>query len=127
MSGLGVCISDPDTGERYYASAECPERICARFAHPDNIVNQPELLAMITAYLSFPEMVRRRRVMHHADNATAIAALINGYSTKVDLAHMSNMYNFVVALLGVDHAWVEYVETHSNLADIPSQRNGAAA
>ena len=75
---------------------------------------------MVAAYLSFPEMLRDRRVIHHVDNASAIAAAINGYSTKADLAHMANMYNYVVALLGVD-AWVEYVASHANIADIPSR------
>ena len=120
LSGLGICISDPSTGSKYYSAAVCPAWVLAQFVHQDHVVNQLELLVMVTAYLSFPEILRGRQVLHHVDNAAAIAAAINGYSSKVDLAHMANMYNLVVALMDVD-AWVEYVASHANIADIPSK------
>ena len=98
--GLCIVISDPDCPNvRYFAAAECPAWICSRFTHTEHWINQLETLVAVSALLTFPDLLRGRRVLHHIDNHSAISCTVHGYSSKVDLADLANMFNVAAALL----------------------------
>ena len=51
----------------------------------------------------------------------AIGTLISGYAGKPDCARIVNMFHFAFARLGATSLWIDYVNTESNLADVPSR------
>jgi hypothetical protein len=65
----------------------------------DTYIGQFEVIAAISAFLSFPpEFFEGRPVQLWIDNsAGAIGCLIKGYSGKADCAKLVNAFHFVVA------------------------------
>jgi len=119
--GLGVVVWDAATNRRFYSSRLCPDGIIARhFQNADHIICQLEMLAALAAYLTFPDVLAGRRVLHFIDNTAALSALVHGYSSAADMAQMSTMFHLRVASLRAD-VWLEYVPTVANIADIPSR------
>ena len=57
FGGLGVVIFDRATGRRYVSSAICPKDIEESFARGRHIINQLELLAILTGLLTFPQLL----------------------------------------------------------------------
>mmetsp|Transcript_23743 Transcript_23743/g.59583 ORF Transcript_23743/g.59583 Transcript_23743/m.59583 type:complete len:233 (-) Transcript_23743:534-1232(-) len=119
--GLGVVVWDAATNRQLYSSRLCPDGIIARhFGNADHIICQLEMLAALAAYLTFPDVLAGRRVLHFIDNTAALSALVHGYSSAADMAQMSTMFHLRVASLRAD-VWLEYVPTVANIADIPSR------
>jgi len=119
FAGLGIVISDPETNERFFAALECPPWARARMTNEEHVINQLETLAAVAALLTFPDILRGRRVLYHIDNHTAISATVHGYSSKVDIAELTNMFHTAAAILELV-LWIEYVASDANIADIPS-------
>jgi hypothetical protein len=116
---LGIVVWDEVTGEKWYSSAACPSYILERFA-TDWIICQLELLAVLCAQLTYPEVLRGRQVIHFIDNTPALSAVVHGYSSRPDMAELTNMYHLAVACNEV-RVWHEYVPSKANIADIPSR------
>jgi hypothetical protein len=82
FGGLGVVIFDRTTGRRYVSSAICPKDIEESFARRGYIINQLELLAILTALLTFPELFRNRRALWFVEYETGRQrALVLTHST----------------------------------------------
>ena len=71
------------------------------------IINQLELLAILTALLTYPDLFRNRRVYWLIDNCSAISACVHGYANKLDMAKMANSVQLALCALGVRaHFWI---------------------
>jgi len=120
FGGLGVVIFDRATGRRYVSSAMCPKDIEESFARGGYIINQLELLAILTALLTFPELFRNRRALWFVDNCSALSACVHGYANKLDMAKMANSVRLALCSLGV-RARFDWVPTDANISDTPSR------
>ena len=70
--------------------------------------------------MTFPALLRGRRVTHWIDNTGALAALIKGYARAEDLAKIVHAFAFIN--LGLQCViWFEYVRSKANVADFPSR------
>ena len=104
-----------------FASAICPEWIRNTFVHSyKHMICQLELLAVITANLTFRSFLTGQRVLYFEDNTAALSALVHGYSGKEDMARLANMYHLLNFDMRVN-AWHEWVPSKANIADIPSR------
>ena len=99
-------IFDRATGRRYVSSATCPKDIEESFARGGYIINQLELLATLTALLTFPDLFRNRRSLWFVDNCSALSACVHGYSDKLDMAKMANSVRLALRSLGVRSRFV---------------------
>ena len=84
------------------------------------LISQLELLAVITANLTFAEHIANQRVLYFEDNTCALSAMIHGSSSKTDMARLANMYHIQNFNLDIT-AWHEWVPSKANIADIPSR------
>ena len=88
----------------------------------DTYIGQFELIGAIVPFISLPrEWFEGRPIELWIDNAGAVGALIKGYSGKPDCARIVNMFHFAFARVGATSLWIDYVNTESNLADVPSR------
>ena len=71
-------------------------------------------------YLSCPELLAGREVIHWIDNTSALAALSKGYSGVPDSAHLVHVFHAWAACSGT-MVWFEYVMSEANPADEPSR------
>ena len=84
-------------------------------------IGQVELVAALLPYRMIdPALIRGRHVIHWVDNSSAVAALVNGYSSAVDSAQIVYSIHATLAGLAAD-VWFEYVRTDANVADEPSR------
>ena len=127
-AGLGIVVVAP-SGETYYSSAICPEWL-QQMIEPKAgqakkrkraIICQLELLATITANDTFSDILRGQRVIYFIDNTAALSCVVHGYSSKPEMATLTNMYHLQNFKLGID-AWHEWVPSSANIADLPSRR-----
>ena len=81
---------------------------------------QYELIGVVCAYLTFPDVLSGRLVHHFIDNKAALANSISGYSGKPDSALV--LHELHVALLDIGcHPWFGFVYSEDNLSDLPSR------
>ena len=120
FSGLGVVVFDTARGRRFISECRLPPWVFSLFASSDHVINQAELLAMVAARLTFPDVFYGRSVLHFVDNTSALSAAVHGYSSKPDMAVLTNMLHSLDASLRVD-AFYEWVPSDANIADIPSR------
>jgi hypothetical protein len=93
---LGICLFDPVTGVRRYATLRCPQWKMARMNHSSYCINQLELLGCLCAQLTFREWIQGRDVIAWCDNTSALSAQVFGYSGKADMAHLAALYHLAV-------------------------------
>jgi len=98
----------------------CPKDIEESFARGGYIINQLELLAILTALLTFPELFRNRRALWFVDNCSALSACVHGYTDKLDMAKMANSVRLALCSLGA-RARFDWVPTDANISDTPSR------
>ena len=77
-------------------------------------------MALVSALYSRPDLFAGRHVIAHIDNATALSAIINGYSSRPEMAQLVNLYHVARAALR-SVFWSAYVASKANLADIPTR------
>jgi hypothetical protein len=94
-------IFDRATGRRYVSSATCPKDIEESFARGGYIINQLELLATLTALLTFPDLFRNRLALWFVDNCSSWSAWVHGYADKLDMDKMENSVRLTLCSLGV--------------------------
>ena len=88
----------------------------------DQYIGQFELLGAITPFVSLPpEWLSGYPVELWIDNSSAMSALVKDYSGKPDCARLVNMFHFSVARLGLSSLWIDFVNSESNPADVPSR------
>ena len=120
FSGLGVVLLDTATGKRYEAESPVPRWVFSLLAGAEHSINQLEALALVAARLTFPDVMYGRACLHFVDNTSALSAAVHGYSSKPDMAVITNMLHSVDAALRVD-CYYEWVPSAANIADIPSR------
>ena len=82
-------------------------------------IGQHELVAMLTPFISLPEVFRGRRVVLFVDNTSAIAATVSGYNRPARLGHSArivNLFHLTRLSLACD-VTILYVPSESNIAD----------
>ena len=91
-------------------------------------IGQFEMVAAIAPYISLPrEWFEGMHVEHWLDSSHAIGSLLKGYAGAPDTAHIVNTFRCAVAKLSLRSIWLDYVNTESNIADIPSRVGEAPA
>ena len=109
-----------------HGAAPVPAELLETLVRRKQQIGQVEIIGAIVPYLSVPELLAGRDVLHWIDNTSALAALTKGYSGVPDsarLVHMFHAWN-VGARAAV---WFEYVPSKPNPADEPSRELGLAA
>ena len=118
---LGVVVYDPIPNRFFYTSMAVPAWMRARWVPKAQKIGQAEILAMILPYLSLPaSVIKNRNVIHFADNTSAIAAMIKGYSAAPDSAFMVNIFHTFNTYLK-SNTWYEHVDSKANPSDFPSR------
>ena len=79
-----------------------------------------ECLAALSAVHCCREDLRGLRLLHFVDNQGALANLIAGASRCRDVAAVVMWYQLICIHANVA-PWLEYVETHLNIGDVPSR------
>jgi len=122
--GLGVVVHDKETSLNHICGGEVPPDIVEWvIAHRGNLqsqINQCEFLALVAVVLTFSDLLRDRHVVFWADNTTALAAAVHGYSAYLDLAALSNTLHLLLAGLRT-RTYFMHVPGEANIADIPSR------
>ena len=77
-------------------------------------------MAAVCARLTFPDVLRDRRVLCFVDNTVALSKLVHGYAREPDMAAVTNSLHVCDAVLRVD-AWFEWVPSNANVSDLPSR------
>ena len=103
-----------------HASAEVPADVIAQLRSRKQQIAAVELFGVLAPYLSVPDMLRGRRVIHWIDNTSAVAASTKGYSKAPDSARIVHALHMRIASIRA-RVWFEYVRTKANVADEPSR------
>jgi len=122
--GLGVAAHDKETGLNHLCGGKVPPAIVEWvIVHRGNLqsqINQCELLAIVAAVMTFPDLLRNRHVVFWADNTTALVVAVRGDSAYPDLAALSNTLHLLLADLRT-RTFFMHVPGETNIADIPSR------
>ena len=85
--GLGIVVHNKETGINHICGGKVPPDIIAWvIAHRGDLqsqINQCELLALVAAVLTIPDLLRDRHVFFWVDNITALGAAVHGYPMLV--------------------------------------------
>ena len=103
-----------------HGAAPVPDELLESLVRRKQQIGQVEIIGAIVPYLSAPDLLAGREVVHWIDNTSALSALTKGYSGVPDsarLVHMFHAWN-VGARAAV---WFEYVPSKPNPADEPSR------
>ena len=103
-----------------HGSAEVPADVIAQLRSRKQQIAAVELFGVLAPYLSVPDMLRGRRVIHWIDNTSAVAASTKGYSKAPDSARIVHALHMRIASIRA-RVWFEYVRTKANVADEPSR------
>jgi hypothetical protein len=127
---LGFVVIHPVHGT-VRAKSKVPARIVElldRIKERDSYINQFELIAAITPFISLPrDWFEGRPIELWVDNSAAIGGLVKGYSGTPDCARIINMFHFAIASLGAASLYIDYVPSESNIADIPSREHAMSS
>ena len=123
---MGVILADNESGVNYVnytcgglVSDELLEWIGSlRDTQPH--INHCELLAVVVAFMTFPDILFDRDVLLFVDNLTALKCLVDGYSAYPELATLSNVSHLLLASLQC-RCYSLHVPGLANPADIPSR------
>ena len=121
---LGFVVYHPVHGTRH-AYAPVPPSFTAlldAIKLRQTYIGQFELLGAITPFVSLPpDWLHGRPVELWIDNSSAMSALVKDYSGKPDCSRLVNTFHFAVARLGLASLWIDFVNSESNPADVPSR------
>ena len=91
----------------------------------ETCIGQCEAVIVASPYISIPGL-RDRNVMHYIDNQGACYAFINGGAKDCDTNRCVFVTGMRQATLGCK-VWYDYVPSASNIADLPTRLDDAAA
>ena len=89
-------------------------------ADAETYIAQVELLAVVSALYTRPDLFVDRNVVHFCDNTVALSALVHGYARKEDMARLVNAFHLAAQALNVEF-YHEWVPSKANVADIPTR------
>lgn len=121
--GLGVVIWCPVRRMYFYTACPVPAWLMMQlrlFEVKATYICQLELVAMVMAYLTFPDLLSRRLVHHFVDNQAARSSVIRGYSPKTDCAAIIHELHIKLVQL-MCNPWIGFVYSEDNLSDDPSR------
>ena len=105
-----------------HGSAEVPAELVEALVCRNQQIGQIEILGALVPYLSVPQTLAGREVIHWIDNTSALSALTKGYSGVPDSARLVHLFHAWNAGARA-RTWFEYVPTDANPADKPSRQN----
>ena len=120
---LGVVLKDMRDGRMYYTHATAPRWLIVLLIYlkfKKTYICQWELVAVVCAYLTFPDVIQDRLVHHFIDNEAARSNCISGYSGKADSALVLHELHVALTSSGC-HPWFGFVYSQDNLSDLPSR------
>ena len=92
--GVGIVIVDTHDNTRHITGGTIPTYLLSwldRFAtNSQQRFNQCELLSVVVAVLSFPELFQDRDVLLWSDSTAALKACIDGYSRATEMAALGS-------------------------------------
>ena len=83
-------------------------------------IKQLELLALVTAVTTFPELFKDRDCLVYVDNVSCFRATVHGAAKVEDMSEMANALHISLARLRVNAVFL-HVPGLANPADIPSR------
>ena len=104
----------------YHGSAQLSQEMVRALLSRQQQIGQVEILGALCPYLSMPELLAGRDVIHWIDNTSAQAALTKGYSGVPDSARLVHLFHAWNCAAGA-RVWFEYIPSKSNPADEPSR------
>ena len=92
--GVGIVIVDTHDNTRHITGGTIPTYLLSwldRFAtNSQQRFNQCELLSVVVAVLSFPELFQDRDLLLWSDSTAALKACIDGYSSATEMAALGS-------------------------------------
>ena len=121
MGRIGWLVYDPEDGVYLYSSSWIPKWVTSFWIAKESMIGQAEILAAMVIYTSLhPDRLLNRRVVHHVDNVSAIAALCKGYSPKADSNMLVTLFHLISSKLQFI-SWWTHVYSEDLVADGPSR------
>ena len=113
-------------GELLFTDCEPPSAIVdAFYSREDKQIMGLELLSIALGLSTFQEECKGRRVVVYSDNKGAEGAVGRATAKAFDHCCLVNAM-WTHALLNHMFLWIERVDTHDNLADLPSRQSYCA-
>ena len=109
-----------DEYDFFHASAVVPTEMVDALCCRGQQIGQVEIIGALAPYLSIPNLLAGRPVIHWIDNTSALAALVKGYSGVPDSARLIHVFHAWNSGAQA-RVWFEYVPTKENPADEPSR------
>jgi len=119
---VGAVVVLPESQKIFYTSCVVPEEVVADWLPSKQHIYLVELFVGPVALDTFPDLLQGRDVIHFVDNNSALGALVKGYSSKEDAIKIVADYWLRAMRLKI-LAYVDRVESKSNISDDPSRLN----
>ena len=121
--GLGIIVVDCKNGNVFRSRLDCPTWFLRQLEERDTQIAVLELLAVLCAVFTFPDILFGRQALFFIDNTQALSSAIHGYTRNLDCAPLSNLLHLSLAALQVT-PWFDFVPSKANCADLPSREEG---
>jgi len=121
-NGLVVIVVDCENGRAYRSSLPCPAWLLNLDRKTQ--IGPLELLAVLWAALTFPEVIKDRQCVFFIDNMQALSACIHGYCRNTDMNLMCNLLHLSFAGLRCQ-PFFNWVPSKAIPLDQPSREDGA--
>ena len=133
--GVGFVIGTPNDHNSYMGGDVIPHDLLLWMASfgfdKQPLINQCELLAILTAILSAPAIIRDRDIIVWSDNVGALSACVNGYSRNLKWLLPLMPFTCSLQTLAVEHTFTRSRQgtlcrhPESSTLHCPKQHNGA--
>jgi len=119
---IGAVLISPRSVQWHYFGCEVPDDITMlwRAGGSRQVIGQAEVLPILAAKLTWPQLLRNTRVLFFVDNESARFAMIRAGS-PVDTTRQLLLQSFVADWTLNCLCWFARVPTCANLADEPSR------